>query len=639
VEPAARPDRLSWFDERGLALADGRHLPVYAGAMHYWRLDPARWAACLAGLRGLGLALVETYVPWSVHERAPGRYDWSGRNDLGRFLDLAAEAGLAVVLRPGPHCNAELTGFGYPDRILRDDALRARAAHGGPVWLPAPPRAFPVPSYASDAFHAEVAAWYRAVAEVVAPRLAPAGPVVALGVDNEAQAFFRLGAYDHDYHPDLLAWWSGGSDRPAPRRWDPDDAATCVRWVRAKDEAIARALGRLAGALDDAGLGGVARFHNLPPGEPQWFDLPAIGRAVGGPAGIDVYAGGRDLGAVRRRGLHLAGSAAPLPLVPELGVGCFPWFPPLTGEDRPHDEQRDVALTLVGAGVRGMSFYMAVARERWYGAALDEHGQRAPAAAWVARLCEVARELDLPALRRRADVAVVVSRADARFALASSLLDPATPVVAEALGLGPAGAAALGRDAAAIDQRRWLDVVQRALDHAQIPYALVDESAPERLAGYRAAVLPTLDRVDAALLDHLRRTARDRVLVLGPGSPTRDELGQPLADAALPRRSGLMKPGSLADLDGLADDLAAVAPPPEAWVAARGSVDVMPLHEPGGAVRAVVVVNRGERTARAEVAVPGPTVAQDPFSGETVRGDAALPVTVGAHAARLLVVR
>src|SRR5439155_11817396 len=32
----------------------------------------------------------------------------------------------------------------------------------------------------------------------IAPYLAPGGPVVAIGVDNEAQMFFRLGAYDHD---------------------------------------------------------------------------------------------------------------------------------------------------------------------------------------------------------------------------------------------------------------------------------------------------------------------------------------------------------------------------------------------------------------------------------------------------------
>ena len=25
-----------------------QHLPFYAGAMHYWRVDPRRWAPCLA---------------------------------------------------------------------------------------------------------------------------------------------------------------------------------------------------------------------------------------------------------------------------------------------------------------------------------------------------------------------------------------------------------------------------------------------------------------------------------------------------------------------------------------------------------------------------------------------------------------
>src|SRR6185503_12457699 len=121
----------------------------------------------------------------------------------------------------GPHCNAELTGFGFPERILRDEAMLARAAHGGPGWMPAPPRAFPVPSYASAAFREEVGAWYVAVGDVVAPRLAPDGPVVAIGVDNEAQMFFRLGAYEHDYHPDAIAAWreASGLDGDPPRAW------------------------------------------------------------------------------------------------------------------------------------------------------------------------------------------------------------------------------------------------------------------------------------------------------------------------------------------------------------------------------------------------------------------------------------
>ncbi len=635
--------RRTGWDAAGLVISrDGGdvHVPLLAGAMHYWRVEPRRWRACLRALVELGVRQVETYVPWSVHEVAAGKYDWSGARDLGAFLDAAGEAGLGAIVRPGPHCNAELTDFGYPERVLRDDAIRARAAHGGPVWLPAPPRAFPVPSYASGRFHAEVAQWYAAVAEVVAPRLAPDGPVVAIGVDNEAQMFFRLGAFDHDYHPEALAWWreAGGHGEP-PRRWEPDDDAAqarAVAWVRFKDQLTARALGELAGALDRAGLGGVARFHNLPPGEPWWSELPEVARAVGGPAGIDVYAGRRDLATIQRRVLHLVGSAEPLPLVPEVGVGFAPWLPPIA-----EDEQQDALLAALAWGARGLSLYMGVGRDRWYGGAIAPDGTPRAAAAWLRPLLASLREVEWETLRRPVDVALVVSRADARWGLASSWLDPVTPVVAEMIGLGPAGAAELGRDAAAVRHRRWIAAIERALALAQVPYVLVDERCPaERLASFRAIVAPTFDRIDRALVDKLRAAVdAKRVVVIGPDTPTLDELGRPL-DAALPRRVGRMRAGSVDDIEGLAEDLAGLVDEREAWTIERGhDVDCAAHVDASGAARAVFVVNHSAKAARAVVRTPGKVAARDAISGERIDGgDGGLEVAVAPHTVRMLVV-
>ncbi|MCB9574990.1 MAG: beta-galactosidase [Kofleriaceae bacterium] len=629
------PVRTGW-DDHGLVVG-GAAVPLLAGAMHYWRVAPRHWDACVRALADLGVRQVETYVPWSVHETAPGRFDWTGARDLGRFLDVVAAAGLGAVLRPGPHCNAELTGFGFPDRILRDPTMQARNGHGAPVWMPAPPQAFPVPSYASAAFRAEVAGWFAAFAEVVAPRLAPDGPVVAIGVDNEAQQFFRLGAFDHDYHPDAIAWWheAGGEGEP-PRRWDVDDEAAQARavdWVRFKDVYTARALGELAGALDDVGLGGVARFHNLPPGEPWWSDAPRIADAIRGPVGIDLYAGRRDLPMIKRRALHLVGSSS-VPLAPEVGVGFFPWLPPIDP-----DGQREAMLGLLAWGVRGLNVYMAVARERWYGAAIGDDGTPGPAAAWLRPVLRALGEVDWSHLRRPAEVAVVVSRADARWGLASSLIDPVTPVVAEALGLGPAGAAELGRDAGAVRHRRWVAAAQHALELAQVPYVLVDEGCDvERLASFRALVVPTFDRVDAALLTKLRQVAeRKRIVVMGPDAPSRDELGRPLADATLPRRAGMMRAASVDDVAGLAEDLAGLVDPVEAWTVARGAdVDCAAHVDAAGAARVVFVVNRGGRTAQAVVRTPGPLHLRDVVTGEPVRGDDSIELEVPGHAVRML---
>jgi beta-galactosidase len=647
--------RRTWFDERGIALADGRTLPVYSGAMHYWRVDPARWAACLRAIHSLGLTCVESYVPWRVHEPERGEFAWTGERDLARFLAAARSAGLHVILRPGPHVNAELTSFGMPDWVLAEPEHHARTAHGTPAWLPVPPRAFPIPSYASAKFRACVKAWYAAVAEVVRPFLGD--PVVAIGVDNEAQMFFRAGAYDLDYHSDALAWWRDACGpemerlglcpsrevAEPPREWRADDAGRCALWLKFKDEYLARALGDFAAALDDVGLGEVARFHNLPPGHFGLYDLRRLQHAIGGPVGIDAYTPRAQFPELRRRAAALVGNAAPLPLAPEVGVGFFPWFPPLDQADDPTRE-RDHLLTLLAAGVRGFNLFMAVERDRYYGAAIDAHGHVEKHAQWIRPLIAALGELDWPSLRRAAPIALIDARADARLALASCAIDPMTPVLADVLGLGPGGAAELALDPAGIAARRWQDAICRALELAQVPYAIVDEAASgDELARYRAVIAPTGNRIDRGLWQRLRALADHKraVVVIGPDTPTRDELDQPL-DEPPPRRIGRLKAGSLDDAAGLAADLATLAgETSEAWQVERpDDVRTSAFHAPGGAVRAVFVASDAPRGATAIVlAGDGVTALRDPLSGERLRvehGKIAVPLQ--PRGVRLLIV-
>ncbi len=675
------PRRRTWFDERGLARADAEaSLPVYAGAMHYWRVPPAQWDAGLRALHGLGFTCVETYVPWRVHAPTATSFDWRGGRELGRFIDAAGARGLSVILRPGPHVNAELTSFGMPDWVLGEAACQAQTARGTPAWLPSPPRAWPIPSYASTAFQARVRAWYAAVAEVVRPRLAPEGPVVALGVDNEAQLFFRLGAYDLDYHPDALAWWAEEGQGEAPRAWDASRPAACAAWVRWKDRYVARGLGVFAGFLDEVGLGGVARFHNLPPGPHGLYDLRGIQAAIGGPVGIDsggssragsgadgrggshdsggssragsgadgrggshdsgglsragsgadgrggsidAYTPRADFPALRRRALACVGSARPIPIGFEVGVGWMPWLPPLdSGDDV--TRERDQLLVLLAAGLRGFNVYMAVERDRYAGAAIALDGRVEPHATWLRPLLAALAEVDWPALRRAAVIALVACKADARFGLASSLLDPMTPVVAELLGLGPGGSAELGRDPAAIAARRWQDAVARALELAQVPYVIVDEGTPDaELARYRAVIVPTPGgRVDRALWGRLRALAEAKTtrIVIGPIAPTRDELDEPLADATPARGLGKLAAASLTDLPGLADDLAALAgEPTDSWQVERPDDVRCFVHaDAAGAARVLFVINDGDKACSA-VLLADDHVLRDVFSDEVLR--------------------
>lgn len=634
--------RRTWFDDRGLALATGRTLPFYAGAMHYWRVPPSQWARCLTAMHSLGLTLVETYVPWRVHEPARGRFEWTDERDLARFLEAAWAAGLSVVLRPGPHVNAELTSFGFPDWVLAEPACQARTAHGSPAWFPAPPRAFPIPSYASTAFHAHVRAWYAAVADVVRPYLGPDGPVVAIGVDNEAQLFFRTGAFDLDYHPDALAWWraDSGLDEP-PREWRADDAARSALWLKHKDEYVGRALHVFGGMLDDAGLAGIARFHNLPPGHHGFYDLRRLQTAVGGPVGIDAYTRRAEFPALRRRAAALVGNASPLPLALEVGVGFFPWFPPLDEADDPTRE-RDHLLTLLAAGVRGFDLFMAVERDRYYGAAIGRDAT--VEATWIQPLVAALAEVDWPSLRRRPLIALVDTRADLRLSLASSVLDPVTPILADVLGLGSGGAAELGSDTAGVTARRWQTAIARALELAQVPYAIVDEATPEdELAHYRAVIAPTQARIDRGLWQRLRALAEHKraIVVIGPATPTHDELDQPLVEPP-PKRIGRLNEASLADLAGLADDLAALAgETSEDWHVERpDDVRAMAYADAAGAVRVVFVVSDADRPVTATLlADANATSLRDPLANETLRVEGGkLAVAMPPRGVRMFVV-
>ena len=634
--------RHSTFDDRGLN-AGGRSTPVYAGAMHYWRVPASSWARCLAGMHQLGLTLVETYVPWRVHEPEKGERVWSDDRDLAKFLRTARAEGLSVMLRPGPHINAELTSFGMPDWLLADPACQARTAYDTPAWLPAPPRAFPVPSYASTTFRGHVRQWFAQVAEVIAPFVGD--PVLAVGIDNEAQMFFRPGAFDLDYHPDALAWWreTSGYAEP-PRAWSAGDAERCVCWLQFKDEYIARALGDFAGMLDDVGLGGLARFHNLPPGHFGLTDLRAIQRAIGGPVGVDAYTPRVNFPTLRRRVAALVGNASPLPLVLEAGIGFAATLPPLDELDEPNRD-RDHLLTLLACGARGFNLYMAVERERWYGAAIDTQGRIERDASWLPPLLAALAEVDWPSLRREPRIALVDVRADARFGLATSLIDPVTPVLTEALDLGPGGAAELGTDAGAIAARRWLEAIAAALETARVAYAIVSESADEdELARYRAVVVPTLDRCDRALWQRLHALADSKraIVVIGPSTPTHDEFDRAL-ELPAPRRIGRLKAGSLDDPRGLAVDLAALAGDTgDTWQFSRdGDPAVYAYSDASGAARAVFVISDAATPVTAVLhADERARSLRDAITGEVVRiVDGCATIALTRRAVRMFVVQ
>jgi beta-galactosidase len=536
-------------------------------------------------MHDVGFTHVETPVPWRVHEPARGQLQWAGARDLVRFVELARAAGLGVVLRLGPIAGAELTSFGIPDWVLAEPACRAVTSRGTPAWLPAPPRAFPIPSLASAAFRAHVRAWFDSVARVV-----PKAAISAIAL--ERAQLVRTGAYDVDYHPDALAWFAevAGEDATVPRAWSREHAAACVRWVQFRAEYADRAHREWSTMLDDVGLGAVERI-----------DLAPLS-----------YAARSAL-----RDVHVpAGSVA------QCGVGLVPWLPPdelAAADGAPHVERDRLIASLVAA--RGFDLVMAVERDRYCGGAIDRDGRvRAP---WLRPLLAALAEVDWPSLRRATPIALVDVCADWRFGIASCFVDPMPDVLAELLALGPGGAAELGDDAGAIAVRRWHVAVRRALELAQVPYTIVDErTSADELAGYRAVIAPTLERVDRGLWQTLRELADGKrtIVVIGPGTPVRDEFDRPL-DGAAPRRMGRLEPGSLDDLAGLAGALGELAGElPEAWQVERpNSVRSAVFCDAAGTPRIVLVLaDGGAPIAATLLADPSCTRVRDVLTGEHV---------------------
>ncbi|XP_061315466.1 beta-galactosidase-1-like protein isoform X2 [Pezoporus flaviventris] len=86
---------------------DGVPFRYISGSIHYARVPRPAWRDRLLKMYMSGLTAVQVYVPWNYHEPWPGVYDFVGNRDVEAFLDLTAELGLLVILRPGPYICAE----------------------------------------------------------------------------------------------------------------------------------------------------------------------------------------------------------------------------------------------------------------------------------------------------------------------------------------------------------------------------------------------------------------------------------------------------------------------------------------------------------------------------------------------------
>jgi len=158
-------------------LVGGRRVFLRCGGVHYFRIQRELWADVLRQSRLAGLNMVETPVPWSLHEPSRGRFRLEGNADLAAFLDLVHRNRMLAFVRIGPYVNAALTNGGLPSWLGNDKRLKVRCSNGR--------------------FMKAVRDYWARVLPVIVARQVPRGPVALVQIEDHYRGT------DYGYLPNL----------------------------------------------------------------------------------------------------------------------------------------------------------------------------------------------------------------------------------------------------------------------------------------------------------------------------------------------------------------------------------------------------------------------------------------------------
>ncbi|MEQ1644387.1 MAG: beta-galactosidase, partial [Pyrinomonadaceae bacterium] len=105
---------------------DGKPFIIRSGEMHYPRVPPEHWRDRFRKAKAMGLNTITTYIFWNLHEKQPGKFDFTGSLDIARFAKIAQEEGLFLIVRPGPYICTEWDFGGIPSWLLREKDMQVR---------------------------------------------------------------------------------------------------------------------------------------------------------------------------------------------------------------------------------------------------------------------------------------------------------------------------------------------------------------------------------------------------------------------------------------------------------------------------------------------------------------------------------
>ncbi|KAJ7627198.1 glycoside hydrolase family 35 protein [Roridomyces roridus] len=152
------------FDQHSILL-DGKRVMVFSGEFHPFRLPaPELWYDVLQKFKAAGFNALSAYWHWGLSAPNPNEVRFTEHNDLAKFLQVAKDVGILVIVRPGPYVNAETAAGGIPGWATNIPGLaRTNVSTYREAWFP----------------------YVSAFAKAAAPFQYPDGPLIAVQSENE----------------------------------------------------------------------------------------------------------------------------------------------------------------------------------------------------------------------------------------------------------------------------------------------------------------------------------------------------------------------------------------------------------------------------------------------------------------------
>ncbi|ROW12073.1 hypothetical protein VMCG_00471 [Cytospora schulzeri] len=161
-------DAVTW-DQYSLSV-NGERVFINSAEFHYQRLPvPELWLDVFQKLKANGFNTLSVYFFWSYHSASKGVYDFeSPGKDIQKLFDYAKEAGLWVIARAGPYCNAETNGGGLA--LWGSDGSLGKLRTG------------------DETYHEAWLPWVQKVGAIIAAnQITNGGPVILNQIENELQ--------------------------------------------------------------------------------------------------------------------------------------------------------------------------------------------------------------------------------------------------------------------------------------------------------------------------------------------------------------------------------------------------------------------------------------------------------------------